>query len=82
MGPGKAKQWGLADTFNDLTKGTIAMCIGRCAAVLPVDQWMDTRDRPRENTRHPCKTAVDTAVHAWCRGVQPERSPDDVDYPA
>eukprot|EP00959_Pyramimonas_sp_CCMP1952_P311660 6522281-Pyramimonas_sp.AAC.1 len=49
MGPGKAKQWGLADTANDVTNDIASMFTDRGNAVLPVEQWNATQDRPRDN---------------------------------
>eukprot|EP00959_Pyramimonas_sp_CCMP1952_P020688 436377-Pyramimonas_sp.AAC.1 len=44
MGPGKARQWGLSDRFDNLTGETVSMFAGRGIAVLPAEQWIDTRD--------------------------------------
>eukprot|EP00959_Pyramimonas_sp_CCMP1952_P394274 8261127-Pyramimonas_sp.AAC.1 len=55
VGPGKATHWGLGETFNIITDEIIAMFIARGIVVLPVEQWIETQDRPHVNAWHAYK---------------------------
>eukprot|EP00959_Pyramimonas_sp_CCMP1952_P266897 5579900-Pyramimonas_sp.AAC.1 len=57
MGPGKAHQRGRPEKFDGLVDDEmIPMFSGRGIAVLPVDHWITTQDRPHTNSWHPQKT--------------------------
>eukprot|EP00959_Pyramimonas_sp_CCMP1952_P059338 1239163-Pyramimonas_sp.AAC.1 len=77
MGPGKARQWGLPDKFDNLTGGITTTFTGRGIAVLPAEQWNDTQDRQSdtclastEDGSQPC--AIDATIHARRHSTESE----------
>eukprot|EP00959_Pyramimonas_sp_CCMP1952_P406062 8510155-Pyramimonas_sp.AAC.1 len=70
MGPGKARQWGLAETFNDLTNDIETMFTGRgTTAVTRVKQWIARQDRPRDNAWHAITHSSSRTSHSSLRMV-------------
>eukprot|EP00959_Pyramimonas_sp_CCMP1952_P262997 5499571-Pyramimonas_sp.AAC.1 len=58
-GPGNATHWGLGDTFNALPTEIISLFTGRGMAVLPMEQRIETQDRPHANAWHAIKNEHD-----------------------